>query len=437
MSALLLVLETLLAPLAALGVVLSFLFSQRRGLLTALAAELPERLGGLSDAGRARLLGRRTWWLHAASAGEVAGLSPLIDALYARGEPLAVLVTTTTAAGRDAARANPKVAWAQLAPLDAWPCLRRFLDETRPQRLVLSETELWPSTILLAARAGLRPVLINARMTARSLPRYRAASVFLRPALESLDAVLAQSDLDAERFRAIGVPAERLSVTGNTKYDRLPAHPDGTAGAGALELLGWTTAPLFVAGSTHPVEEEAVLDAFARASVAVPALRLVIAPRHVERAEGLLSVLRERGIPFARYSALDEAAPGARILVLDRMGALGSFWPKASAAFVGGTLVPVGGHNLLEPAFAGVPVLFGPHTRHIEHPAVLLENGGGGFRVADGSGLALALADLLIDPPRARGVGSKARELARRLAGATSRTLAALDASAPSGEMIK
>jgi 3-deoxy-D-manno-octulosonic-acid transferase len=430
---LLLALDTLLAPFVALGVVLSFVFSRRRGLLAALASELPERLGGLSDAGRARLMGRRVWWLHAASAGEVGGLAPLIDRLSARGDGTAVLVTTTTAAGREAARCNPHVAWAQLAPLDAWPCVARFIAAAKPERLVLSETELWPSTILLASRAGLRPALINARMTARSLPRYQAASIVLRPALDALELVLAQSEIDAERFRAIGVPSARLAVAGNTKYDRLAAHPDETAAAGALEILGWSRAPLFVAGSTHPIEEDAVLDAFERAAAAVPALRLVLAPRHVERAAELPLLLRARGLAFARFGALDAAEPGARVLVLDAMGVLPSFWTKAAAAFVGGTLVPVGGHNLLEPACAGAPVLFGPHTRSIEHPALLLENGGGGVRVADGAALGSALLDLLTDPGRARGIGAKARELSSRLRGATDRTLAALELEPPRG----
>jgi 3-deoxy-D-manno-octulosonic-acid transferase len=389
MSFLLLALETLLAPFAALGVVLSFAFSRRRGLLSVLASELPERLGGLSEAGRVRLLGRRVYWLHAASAGEVGGL----------------------------------------APLDAWPCVARFLRETKPERLVLSETELWPSTILLAARAGLRPALINARMTARSLPRYRAASFLLRPALEALCLVVAQSDLDAESFRAIGVAEKKLTVAGNTKYDRLAAHPDGTAAAGALQILGWKDAPLFVAGSTHPVEEEQVLDGFQRAAAAVARLKLVLAPRHVERVEELLAALTARGVPFARLSTVHDSQSGVPVLVLDAMGALPSFWPRASVAFVGGTLVPVGGHNLLEPAASGAPVLFGPYTRHTEYPAVLLESGGGGFRIADGAELGSMLTDLLKDPIRARNAGDRARSVAEKLRGATARTLAALDGS--------
>jgi 3-deoxy-D-manno-octulosonic-acid transferase len=426
MSFFLLIAETCLAPFAALGVVLSFAISRRRGLLAALARELPERLGGLSDAGRARLLGRRVWWLHAASAGEVSGLSPLIDALDARPDPPAILVTTTTAAGREAARRNSKVAWAQLAPLDAWPCVARFLGQTKPERMIISETELWPSTILLAARAGLRPALINARITERSAARYRAAAFVLRPALAALAAVLAQSEADAESFRAIGVPAGKIAVAGNTKYDRLPAHPDETAAAGALETLGWAGAPLFVAGSTHAIEEDSVLDGFAAAAAAVPRLRLVLAPRHLERVEEALTSLRARGVPFARFSAIHDAPDSASVLVLDAMGVLPSFWPRAAVAFVGGTLIPVGGHNLLEPAAAGVPVLFGPYTRHTEDPAVLLVSGGGGFRVDDGASLGRTLLGLLKDPIRARGAGELARGVAGKLRGATARTLAAL-----------
>lgn len=428
MSAVLLVLETLLAPLAALGVVLSFLFSRRRGLLAALGSELPERLGGLGDEGRLKLMGREVWWFHAASAGEVGGLAPVFDALWARGEGApAVLLTTTTAAGRDAARRNVKVTWAQLAPLDAWPCVARFLGEAKPRRLILTETELWPTTILLAARAGLKPALINGRLTARSLPRYRAAAFLLRPALDALHAVLAQSEPEAERFRSLGIPAARVSAPGNTKYDRAAAPVDDAAAAAALRRLGWANAPLFVAGSTHPVEEDAVLDAYVRAAAVRPGLRLVLAPRHVERAAEALASVEKRRLGLARWSALDAAPAEARVLVLDAMGVLNAFWPHASAAFVGGTMVPVGGHNLLEPALAGVPVLFGPHTRHIEHPALLLENGGGGLRAADAAALGAALEDMVRDPERTRGIGSKAKQLAQRLTGATGRVLSALD----------
>lgn len=426
MSVLLLVLETLLAPFAAAGMALSFLFSRRRGLLAGLSSELPERLGGLSIEARKRLGGRRVWWLHAASAGEVGGLAPLIEALTARPGAPALLVTTTTAAGREAARRDPRVAWAQLAPLDAWPCVARLLRAARPERLVLSETELWPTTILLAARAGLRPVLVNARMTERSLGRYRLIAPLLAPALRALAAIGAQSEAESVRFASLGAAPERIAATGNTKYDRVSPSSDAGPARARLAALGWGSSPLFVAGSTHPVEEEAAIAAFLISRRGVPELRLVLAPRHVERAAGALAALEAAGLKAARWSAAPR--PGADALLVDAMGVLPAFYPLARVAYVGGTWIPVGGHNLLEPALAGAPVLFGPHTGHIEHPASLLENGGGGYRVHDAEEFAARLTELCVDPARARGVGAKARELASRLQGATARTLALLEA---------
>jgi 3-deoxy-D-manno-octulosonic-acid transferase len=422
---LVLVVETALAPFVALGVVLAFLVSHRRGALAGLAADLPERLGALPEPARAKLAGRRVWWLHAASAGEVGGLIPLLEALSARPDAPALLVTTTTAAGRDVARANPLVAWAQLAPIDAWPFVSRFLRNVRVERLILTETELWPTTVMLAARAGLRPTLINGRMTRRSLKRYRWIAPLLSPALESLFALGAQSEVDADRFASIGVPDAILSVRGNTKYDRRPAPTDDAAVKARVSELGWTGMPLFVAGSTHPVEEQAVIRAFLHARRVTPNLKLVMAPRHVERADDAFAALRRMGLPAARWRGWSE--PGVEALLIDAMGVLPAFYPLARAAFVGGTWTPIGGHNLLEPALAGVPVLFGPYTDHVSLPARLLEEGGGGVRVGGAGDFAMQLSQLIADPERSRAVGAKARELADRLRGATPRVLELLE----------
>jgi 3-deoxy-D-manno-octulosonic-acid transferase len=421
-----LVVETLLAPLAALGVVAGFLLSHRRGALAGLMAELPERLGDVSPAARAKLTGRRVWWLHAASAGEVGGLAPLIEALKGRPDAPALLVTTTTVAGRDAARANPLVDWAQLAPIDAWPCVARFLRNVRVERLILTETELWPTTIMLAARAGLRPTLINGRMTRRSLKRYRLIAPLLSPALGALAALGAQSEVDADRFSSIGVPETTLSVRGNTKYDRRPAAADDAAVKTRVAELGWTRMPLFVAGSTHPVEEQAVIRAFLHARRVTPNLKLVMAPRHVERADEAYDAVRRMGLPAARWRGWSE--PGVEALVIDAMGILPAFYPLARAAFVGGTWIPIGGHNLLEPALAGVPVLFGPYTDHVSLPARILEEGGGGIRVGGAGDFAMQLSQLVAEPERGRAIGAKARGLAERLRGATPRVLALLEA---------
>lgn len=426
MSILLLLLETLLAPFAGIGVILSFLLSPNRGRLAGLSEELPERFGSIHDAALDRLQGREIWWFHAASAGEVAGLAPILEALHEKGGP-ALVVTTTTRSGREAARALPFVAWAQLAPLDAWPCVSRFMKALAPRRLILAETELWPSTLILALKAGLAPALVNARLTEKSLSRYRFISWLLAPALRSLAVVAAQSEEDAERFVSLGVPPERVTVTGNAKYDGQTAPAASAAARARVAALGWERDPLFVAGSTHPFEEEMVLAAFLAARAAVPGLRLVLAPRHLERAADAADLLSHAGVKLARWSGAPSADCSA--LLLDEMGVLPSFYALARAAFVGGTLVKVGGHNLLEPALAGVPVLFGPHTGHIERPAALLAaHGGGGRRVRDAAELAERLTEFAKDESAARAAGESARKVADGLRGASARTLEALGA---------
>jgi 3-deoxy-D-manno-octulosonic-acid transferase len=426
-SVLILVVEVLLAPLAALGVILSFLLSAKRGRLAGLSDELPERFGSIPPATLAALAKREVWWLHAASAGEVAGLAPIIEALASVRRAPAVVLTTTTRAGRDAARALPGVAWAQLAPLDAWPCVARFIKALSPRRLVLAETELWPTTLIVAERAGLKPSLVNARMTDGSLGRYRLVAPLLGPALRALALVAAQSDEDAERFKALGVDAARVRVTGNAKYDRAAPRSGTDEASARAAALGWSGAPLFVAGSTHPFEEEMVLAAFLAARRETPSLRLVLAPRHLERAADAADLLAHAGLKVSRWSGPPE--PGCDALLLDAMGVLPSFYALARAAFVGGTLVKVGGHNLLEAASAGVPVLFGPYTSHIDLPARLLAaHGGGGRRVADAAELALRLSEFAKDEAAARAAGSSARAAADGLRGASARTLEALGA---------
>ncbi|MEK7232970.1 MAG: glycosyltransferase N-terminal domain-containing protein [Elusimicrobiota bacterium] len=423
---LLLLLETLLAPFAGLGVVFSFLFSANRGRLGGLCDEIPERFGSIRDTTLDRLHGREIWWFHAASAGEVAGLAPILEAI-SKKNAAALVLTTTTRSGRDAARALTCVSWAQLAPLDAWPFVARFLKALCARRLILAETELWPTTLILARRAGLSPALVNARLTQKSLSRYLPVSAFLAPALDALSLVAAQSEDDAARFAALGVPRERVTVTGNAKYDREVVPSASVCARAKVAALGWERDPLFVAGSTHPYEEEMVIAAYLAARRASPRLRLVIAPRHLERAADAADLLSHAGLTFSRWSGAP--VPDCSALLLDEMGVLPSFYALARAAFVGGTLVKVGGHNLLEPALAGVPVLFGPHTDHIERPAEMLAaQGGGGRRVRDAVELAARLIEFAKDEKAARAAGESARKVADGLRGATGRTIEALGA---------
>lgn len=411
----------LLAPLVGLGVLAAFLISPRRGLLRRLPEELSERSGLLHESDLSALAGRPVLWVHAASAGEVSAVEGLLEMLRARPQSPAIVMTCTTMAGRDEARRRRAADAVFLAPLDCWPAVSAFLARTRPYSLILVETEVWPNMLYQAGAAGLKIGLVNGRISDRSFPRYRLISFFLRPFLALIDRVAVQTETDRDRFLALGAAPGSVLVAGNMKFDRHTA-ADPSAAAGRLKTLGWTGSPLWVVGSSHPGEEDAIIAAFLEARKRFPALRLVIAPRHVERAAGTAAVLRRAELSYALWTAGPVPDVPVDVLILDLLGLLPGFYPHASFSFVGGTLVPVGGHNLLEPALAGSVVLFGPHTAHTRQAADLLASGGGGFLIADTQELAAKVCELLADPPRTAAQGRKARLLAEGLRGATQRT---------------
>ncbi|HVA67143.1 MAG TPA: glycosyltransferase N-terminal domain-containing protein [Elusimicrobiota bacterium] len=417
--------ENILFPLVGAAIVLKFALSRRRSLLKDLPAELAERLGFVPLETLSKLAGRETIWIHAASAGEVAAVSELIARIKARGGERAVAVTCSTAAGRDRAQALPCVDAALLAPVDFYPAVSRFLLQIRPALLLIAETELWPHMIELSARRGVKIAVVNGRISKKSFARARPFAFLARPFLKRLDRVAAQSQEHAARFKALGAPAERVRVLGNLKYDVRPSAGPVEAAASALLDMGWAECPIFVAGSTHPVEEDAVLEAFLGAKEKVPALKLVLAPRHVERAHEAAQSLKRRGVAFKVWSKLEPGVErkSADALLLDAMGVLSAFYGRALLSFVGGTLVPIGGHNILEPALAGCPVAFGPHTAHVEEVARILQDAGGGFKVRDAGELAMKLESLAALPDKARLAARAAQDAAASLQGAVGRTL--------------
>jgi 3-deoxy-D-manno-octulosonic-acid transferase len=419
MTGLVLLLLNFLAPIGVLVILLKFALSPRRGLLRDLPAEINERLGGLPAGTRAKLAGRPVLWVHAASAGEVAAVSEILRRLRERPQAPAILLTTTTRAGRDAAQRLPSVDAAALAPIDCWPAVRRFLRQVRPYALVIVETELWPNMIEFSARAGLKIGLVNGRISERSFPRYRFIAPLLRPFFQRLDRVAARTEVDGQRFVALGVPRDRVLVAGNMKYDRLASADE--RGRAELSRLGWQGNPVLVAASTHPGEEEVILEAFTGLRRRFPAIKLVMAPRHVERADDAAAAVQKTGLPFCRLAAAPP--PDACILLVDAMGWLRSFFACAQAAFVGGTLVPVGGHNLLEPAAAGIPVVFGPHVEHTRESAQALLACGGGFQVVDAASLAEVIEGLFETAESSASAGRNAQTLVRSWQGATARTL--------------
>ncbi|MBI5629425.1 MAG: 3-deoxy-D-manno-octulosonic acid transferase [Elusimicrobia bacterium] len=402
-----------------------FALSPRRGLLRGLGDEIKERLGFLGHAALRRLNLRRVVWIHAASSGEVGAMAGFIKALAHRDPGARILVTSSTSAGRERARALPGVSAAVMAPLDFIPCLGRFITAARPRALLIAETELWPAMIEFCSRRAIPIAVLNARLSERSFGRYRKARIFVRPYLRRISLICAQDEAEAGRFLELGANPDAVRVAGNMKCDQ--SEPPAQIGEvqGAFRLLGWEGRPVFVAGSTHPGEEEILLDAYARARRSFPELKLVLAPRHVERTERAETLLRAKGIDFACWSDLTRGIPQTKtsVLLLDIMGLLPSFYALARACFVGGSLVPVGGHSLLEPALAGSPVLFGPHVDNTESVARLLESAGCGFMVEDADALSRVLGDLLADPVRSQALGRQASELSRGLQGATERCL--------------
>jgi 3-deoxy-D-manno-octulosonic-acid transferase len=344
-------------------------------------------------------------WVHAASVGEVQAARRLLRALDERGH--SVFASATSLPGRALLHASLGRERSSLAPLDHPWCAAAALARVRPRALVLVETELWPAWIAAAEGRGIPVVLVSGRVSDRSLPRYRALRPWVARALRRIARIGARSSLDAERLLALGAPRERVRVTGDLKFEAPSPRPL----AGDLaRVLG--SSPLLVAGSTHPGEERAAASALAACERAGVAAALVVAPRRPGRAPAVEQELREAGRATRRRSRIAPGdpplAPG-EVLVLDGLGELAAVYPRATAAFVGGTLAGVDGHDLLEPAFAGVPVLFGPGTDAAREAARVLEASGAGRRVADAAELARAAADWLGDPAAARASGARGR----------------------------
>ncbi|QDV36715.1 3-deoxy-D-manno-octulosonic acid transferase [Tautonia plasticadhaerens] len=396
----------------------------RQGLMDKLRGRVPRRIGDAP-----------CLWLHAVSVGEVLLLRPLVAELQRRRPDWDVVVSTTTSTGLEVARRTFPELVTFYAPLDFSWAVRRALERIRPTALVLVETELWPNLIRAASARGARVAVINGRLGRRSHRGYRRFRALLAPTLRRLDAVAAQSQESADRFLDLGVPADRLSVTGSIKYDGLESDrgvPKVREARRALGLEG-ASGPIFVAGSTMDGEESAALQAYQRAKVDHPGLRLVIVPRHPERGAELARMIEGRGEVVWRRG-VEDRPPGGRedgrqaVLLIDTVGELSSIWGLADVAFVGGSLYPGrGGQNVMEPSAFGASVLFGPHTSNFREAVegLLGRDAARVVRSATelGDALQLELADR--DSSRARGASARRFVLAQR--GATERTLAALD----------
>jgi 3-deoxy-D-manno-octulosonic-acid transferase len=373
--------------------------------------------------------GDRSIWLHAVSVGEVLAAKPLVPALRERFPGHRLFLSTTTMTGNAVAKKSVRgVDGLFFAPFD-WPGpVRQALATLNPSLLLLVETELWPNLIHEAHRRGARVALVNGRISSRSFGRYRLLRRFLGTVLGEVDVLLMQGETHAERIRAMGAPAGRVRVTGNLKFDAVePARlPERLA-----RLLQGPDRdrPLWVAGSTVGGEEELVLRAYHRVRERVPSARLLIAPRHPERFPAVPPIVEAAGFRCLRRSALDpQAWRNGEVLLLDTLGELAQVYALANVVFVGGSLVASGGHNILEPAVAGKPVLVGPHMENFQEIADQFRAEEAMVQVASAEELGREVAGLLLDEARRRGLGERARALVGRNRGALQRTVDSLAA---------
>jgi 3-deoxy-D-manno-octulosonic-acid transferase len=375
-------------------------------------------------------LGRRvatpSLWLHAVSVGEVSAAAALVRALQASHPDIPFVLTTATPTGRaQAATLFGTDVEVRFLPYDTAGSVRRFLARIRPRAAIIMETELWPNLLLECGRRGVPVLFASARLAARSVPRYRRFAALFKEGLRNAW-VAAQSTADADRFIALGADPARTLVVGNIKFDMRPGEAVAENGR-ELRRRYLGARPVWTAGSTHEGEEDIVLDAHTVLQRAVRGALLVLVPRHPQRFEGVAALLERRGVVFDRRCRSEGVRPEAQVLLLDTMGELQDFYAASDTAFVGGSLVPVGGHNLLEPAALGVPVITGPHTQNGPEIARLLIEAGGALEVVDAAGLADAAGRLLDDPALRERMGESARRFVETHRGSLARLLALIE----------
>jgi 3-deoxy-D-manno-octulosonic-acid transferase len=384
-------------------------FAERFGLIP------KERLSGIN--------GQKTVWVHAVSVGETIAVKPLLKALKKSFPEIRIVLSNVTETGRSIAEKMAEVDHCIYFPFDYRFTVKRALKQVRPSLVVIVETEIWPNFLRVTQEMGIPALLVNGRISDRSFGRYLAMNNFFRPVLANLAAICMQTAEDARRIIAIGAEPERVHVTGNLKYD-IPVN--APTNEKKRELRGICKIPdgimVITAGSTHAGEEETLLSAYRQLLDGARDCFLVLAPRHPERAGEVAELIRNCGMPFTLCSALDQREglfkPG-EVLLVNTVGELMRFYAVSDLVFVGGSLVTTGGHNILEPASLGVPVLFGPHMHNFRESATLLLACGGGRQVGNAAELTAVLQSLLDDEAKRRATGQNGMGLLLENSGAT------------------
>jgi 3-deoxy-D-manno-octulosonic-acid transferase len=364
-------------------------------------------------------------WVHAVSVGETLAAAPLLRKLRERAPDAQLLLSNVTLTGREIGEKTlgDVVDAGFYFPFDLPSLCGRFLDRLRPDVVVIVETEIWPNFLAACAARGIPAVIVNGRLSERSFRGYLRFRWFFASVLRTFRAISAQSREDAERFVELGAPGGIVSVGGNLKFDLSPPAAKEDPLSALLSGERADGALWVVAGSTHEGEEAAVLRAFLAARKVNPAMKLLLAPRHPERFGAVEELLAREGVESTRRTGLptDARATGAPVLLLDSVGELAGAYAAASLAFVGGSLVPKGGHNVLEPAWQGVPTLVGPHMENFREIAETFLSAGALLQVSGERELAERFAQFAADPSAFDEAGRRAREILETFRGASDR----------------
>jgi 3-deoxy-D-manno-octulosonic-acid transferase len=417
----------LYSALLAVGLLLSlpyWMFGKRRH--GKYRAGLRERLGKVPS----RLQGQTgsAIWVHAVSVGEVLAVGELVWELRRRFPGNQVLVSTTTATGQKLANRRFGEESVFYFPLDFGFAIRPYLTRLKPRLIVIAETEFWPNFLRLARKSGARVAVVNARISDRSWPGYRRARSFgiLAAVLRNIDLFLAQTEEDARRLRAIGAAAERIQVSGNLKFDVTAPDPPAIMASLRSVFQQAGAGPIIVCGSTVEEEEGLLLLAFQNVLASHPRAVMILAPRHPERFGDVAQLLERMGIRFWRRSLWGGDSIAGGVFLVDTIGELASLYALGDVAFVGGSLVPRGGHNIIEPAQHGVPIIVGNHTDNFRDIVGLFQSQDA-VRVVGPAEFPLVLMELLSSDAERVALGRRGAETLRSQMGATERTLKALE----------
>lgn len=387
-----------------------------------------ERLGFYSPQQLSLLRAKKNVWIHAVSVGETRAAMPLIKQIRLKYPDLQILVSNVTETGHAIALEDKEIDLCLFFPFDFSWAVRKALHMVSPELIIIVETEIWPNFTLQADQLKIPLILVNGRISDRSFPRYRFARFLLRPILDRFSAFCMQSQTDAERIMALGAPDGRVENTGNLKFDHdLKEVTAIQVQQKKKQYLLPDQAAILVAGSTHEGEEKYLLEAYKKIADQIERdLILVLIPRHPERKREVQQLLKENGVKYRLRSSLTEQdrllAPGD-VLVVDTLGEVLDFYSVADLVFVGGSLVSIGGHNLLEAALMSKPVLFGPHIHNFKEISAKLIRAGAGVKVANPGELVRQSVIMLNDPARCRAMGEAGRSLIAENAGTTERTM--------------